>query len=510
MASEQAGHGTPNHRLTVRGDDPLAEILAALGDRGTVEADAVHRSRATWLDTPDGRLAGAGIALRHERARGRSRLVLTGSAGPVDADGPVARWPALAHDVLPNRPEWAAIRSLVHPRALVEIASGRVESRPVRLLDEHRKTVARGVLETAPGFDGAALAFRLAPLRGYAAETDALVMLLARAEPITVRAAEPLPGGVARSPAARDIGGEKDAASAVAATLLNWLDIIVEAGPGVADDIDTEFLHDFRVAVRRSRSMVKLAGEVLPEKVVASLAPELRRLGDLTTPTRDLDVFLLGLQMGDNAIDADDPLLAPVVTELRRRRGVEFRKLRRHVRGTAYRDFTTSWRDALETVPATPERTVEQLAVSRIDRSYRKVRKRGGAITPKSPVEDLHDLRKRCKELRYLLDAFKPVLDPASYTPALRGLKDLQECLGRLQDAHVQSQLIHQTAADLISDTDVSAPTMLALGAATTGLDEQERAVRAEFEQNWQRFRRPVVRRAMADLTGGNATKLLA
>ena len=38
----------------------------------------------------------------------------------------------------------------------------------------------------------------------------------------------------------------------------------------------------------------------------------------------------------------------------------------------------------------------------------------GGAITPASPPESLHELRKRCKELRYLLEFFGSLYDPAS------------------------------------------------------------------------------------------------
>ena len=34
--------------------------------------------------------------------------------------------------------------------------------------------------------------------------------------------------------------------------------------PGTIASIDTEFLHDLRVAVRRTRSILKLVGDVLP------------------------------------------------------------------------------------------------------------------------------------------------------------------------------------------------------------------------------------------------------
>ena len=84
------------------------------------------------------------------------------------------------------------------------------------------------------------------------------------------------------------------AAAAVAAVLTALLDTLEANVPGTIRDIDTEFLHDLRVAVRRTRSALKLAGDVLPGGWPRRFRPEFKWLGDLTTPTRDLDVYLLG------------------------------------------------------------------------------------------------------------------------------------------------------------------------------------------------------------------------
>ena len=67
--------------------------------------------------------------------------------------------------------------------------------------------------------------------------------------------------------------------------------------PALRDDIDSEFLHDYRVAVRRT----PLGAGRWPSGVVARRAArrtcgaEFKWLGDITSPTRDLDVFLLDL-----------------------------------------------------------------------------------------------------------------------------------------------------------------------------------------------------------------------
>jgi CHAD domain-containing protein len=50
--------------------------------------------------------------------------------------------------------------------------------------------------------------------------------------------------------------------------------------------------------------------------------------------------------------------------------------------------------------------TAAEVVVERLDRAHRRVLRRGSRITDRSPAEDLHDLRKRAKELRYLLETF--------------------------------------------------------------------------------------------------------
>ncbi len=60
---------------------------------------------------------------------------------------------------------------------------------------------------------------------------------------------------------------------AVARLLLRLLDTLELNVPGVLRDIDTEFLHDLRVAVRRTRSAIKLLGEVLPADLAGTTRP---------------------------------------------------------------------------------------------------------------------------------------------------------------------------------------------------------------------------------------------
>ena len=103
--------------------------------------------------------------------------------------------------------------------------------------------------------------------------------------------------------------------------------------PGMLDDVDTEFLHDFRVAVRRTRSTLKLGRPALPQGVADRWEPALKWLGGLTTPVRDLDVYELDLPTMAGWLVAADPAdLQPFAARLRRHRSTARRNLIRGLR----------------------------------------------------------------------------------------------------------------------------------------------------------------------------------
>ena len=200
--------------------------------------------------------------------------------------------------------------------------------------------------------------------------------------------------------------------------LLYLLDALEANVPGTIRDVDTEFLHDLRVAVRRTRSALKLAGDVLPGGLRERFGTEFKWLGDLTTPTRDLDVYLLGYQdMAAALISAKPAELAPFHEHLRAQRAAEYRKLVRGLRSARFTRLTCEWRAVLTGLPPGRGRrggySAAELAADRIGRAHRRVLRQGQAITPDSPPERLHDLRKRCKELRYLLEIFASLVQPA-------------------------------------------------------------------------------------------------
>jgi CHAD domain-containing protein len=262
----------------------------------------------------------------------------------------------------------------------------------------------------------------------------------------------------------------------------------------------------------------------LTREDLAFFTAEFKWVGDVTTPTRDLDVHLLDFaQMAFGLAAAKPDDLEPFRGYLEQRRRREFRALTRALRSPRFAAATQSWREKLTTIqqnhsggagvgtvrsgkstraPAETG-TVGTLAAERTRVSFVKVARRGAAIGAGSPPESLHDLRKRCKELRYALEFFAPLHDPAGYGKVVGDLKRLQDCLGEFQDTEVQIGEIRALASAMLAAGEAPAETLLAMGEVTAGLVVRQRAARADFERRFAAFADVDGQRRMSALLRG-------
>ena len=511
-------------------EDLLSAVLAVLGQSFTVAADTDARGsgvrRRTWLDTFDWRLYRAGLMLQFEQARRGGRLLLSKTDGTPQAEQDVTSWPRRPPLDLPEGPVRDRIVVLIRPRALLPIVRSVSTASVTRLLNADGKTVARLIADhvtvTAPSHAAttAELAPRLAvtEVRGYPGPARKASALLAGVPGVAHASQDVFIAALTalgRHPAdysssvTTEITAEMPAPVAAARLLLRLLDTLESNVDGVLRDIDTEFLHDLRVAVRRTRSAVKLLGTVLPEELAAHYKVEFKWLGDVTTPIRDLDVHLLGFDAMAGQLEAASPAdLEPLRAFLARRRAREVRRLSAALRGPRFRAIADDWRKALLEIRDTggPRRrrpTAEALALSTTGRAFRRIAAQGGAITPESPPESLHDLRKRAKELRYLLEFFAPLHDPVAYRKVVGDLKQLQDCLGAFQDSEVQRDEIRTLADAMLAERTAPAATLLAMGEIAAELTRSQAEARDEFAARFARFAGPAGRERVRVLLEG-------
>ncbi|MGH3302064.1 MAG: CHAD domain-containing protein [Streptosporangiaceae bacterium] len=510
MLSDAAGAGSD-----------VLRTLAAAGPDSVAWANGgpVRTRRRSWLDTFDWRLYRAGLTLEQVTYGGRTDLVLTGRDGGAVAAEQLATgarqgWPRLAAE-LPAGPLRAALEPVTGIRALSPVARAISKVGELTALNSDAKTVARLAVDrmavTFPARASVPPRLTLAPVRGYQAQADNVGLAIGRLPGITagqgsaleaaLAAAGGRPGDVPGKPSAVRLTAWMPAGRAMTVILTALLDSMEANLPGTVRDIDTEFLHDLRVAVRWTRSALKLCGDALPDGLAAEYAAQFRWLGDLTTPTRDLDVFLLGypaMAAGLVGADADD--LIPFRDHLTRSRAVAYRRLLTGLRSARFARLRSGWRAALAEGRSARRPTVAQLADAKIAAAHRKALRVGGGITPSSPPQSLHDLRKRCKELRYLVEMFGSLHDPAQRWQAVRELKSLQDCLGEFQDAEVQRAEVRAFAAQMMAERSAPAETLLAMGEIAASLAVGQARARAQFDGRFTDFAGPASRRRMAGL----------
>ncbi len=277
--------------------------------------------------------------------------------------------------------------------------------------------------------------------------------------------------------------------------LLALLDTMEANEQGTIDNLDTEFLHDFRIAIRRTRSALTQVKSVLPAQTTARYAKKFAWLGDITTPTRDLDVYVLKFEslrdLLPKAMRAD---LEPLREFLIAHQQQEQMTLARHLQSAAYRRIKEQWRKLLSSpLPGHPSashalKPTAEVANKRIYRMYRRVLREGHAITATSPATDLHELRKSCKKLRYLMEFFQSLYPTKKIRLLIRELKGLQDNLGDFQDLEVQMHTLGQYREQMTEDGVMQPGTRTAFDTLLKRLHSATDDVRNDFESRFNRF----------------------
>lgn len=456
-----------------------------------------------WLDSFDWRLDAHGLRLEcsggearcHDLEDGRLIAGFSAPAAPLRPGD------------LPDFPGRARLAAALAPRALVEQARLRGRYHGFSRLDAEGKTVLRLQLD-----EGIAICpesgrrvklpaiLRLLPVRGY---DDALRAMSAHlVEDLGLR---PLGGdGLVHVLAAfdrrpGDYSSRLDLEFSPRMTLgaaarmihLAQIDLMERNTQGIIDDIDSEYLHDFRVAVRRARSALHQLKGALAPALEHDMKGGLKRLGDRTSPLRDLDVLVLDMPQMRARLPADMvEALDPFAEHLAARRAGEHRRLVRHLATPGHRAMLARWRVALGRNDG-PGRAGARLgphADARIWKLYRRLRKQGRAIDDLSPPAALHELRKTGKMLRYLIEFFASLYDREEIATLVRDMKRLQDILGQFQDREVQATALRGFAREMSEAGPAPLDSCLALGIITGQLLGDRDRARAAFAKRFADF----------------------
>lgn len=286
-------------------------------------------------------------------------------------------------------------------------------------------------------------------------------------------------------------------AGTVVVRVLQRLQEIQEANlPGALAGAHVEFLHDYRVAIRRTRSVLREMRGAFAKNELDGVRVAFKWLQNETGPTRDLDVYLEEFEqlraLAPDITRADLSPVEPLLRERHRRARAAMEESLRSERARALRD---RWRSTLPALALASEAEggkvtgpIEELAAERIRKVHRRMVRMGRAIGPESPSQDYHEMRKKGKELRYLLELFGAQLfDPDVIRPMIKALKGLQDALGLHQDREVQIAMLREVAEELVLQPD-GAGAPITIRTLIGRLETDARAARGRFAGAFAEF----------------------
>ncbi len=264
---------------------------------------------------------------------------------------------------------------------------------------------------------------------------------------------------------------------------------------GTIADTDSEFLHDFRIAVRRTRAGLSQIKNTLPTSVITRYADFFAWLGQITGETRDMDVYLLNYDQYKAALPASlQEDITPLYDFLKQKQSQAQKKLAEKLNSSEYKKQLVAWEQYLqEPLPKKGEGNhadiaIKKLADQRIWKVYNRLLKEAQAITESSPAEALHDLRKTCKKLRYLMEFFHSLYPEGTMKSLLKALKGFQSVLGDFQDYEIQETKLKQFSEEMMTH-DVSSNTLLAMGVLVQYLDSLKCTARNDFAEQFSLFK---------------------
>lgn len=247
----------------------------------------------------------------------------------------------------------------------------------------------------------------------------------------------------------RAAGSSLSAASSIASTFSSLATPVVAEAVQRAKELSTqsdpEGFHQLRVAFRKLRALYSAYSPYLGEEVTAQATEEFKQLAAVAGGTRDWDIAGDLLKVASES-RASIELLVSAARE-KRAQAVEHSKTM--IRSD---DIEAFLNDVLLRAQTTLQSCCDDLSIrpfaeERVRLARRALQKRSRRATLNEPAheEDLHDVRKAGKKLRYLLEFFNPVIK-GRYGRTIKELTSVQNKLGQFNDIAASVALIRSAS----------------------------------------------------------------
>jgi CHAD domain-containing protein len=442
--------------------DKQCEFIRELQEQYSIQQEEAYSERYVYYDTFDWRLYNQSLMLC---SMAQDLLLQSLETHTVLERAMITAPPVFLADI-PSGGLQEHIAPIIGMRALLTLFAMDVQSTRIRIMNDDAKTVVwllceAGTMAESKDAMPIATCLWLKPVRGYEKEARRFSQWLVRTGWTRtydhlyrqgLAAAGKRPGAYS-SKIRLQLQPTLRADEATKVILRSLFHVIKCNEEGVKNDIDTEFLHDFRVAIRRTRSALGQIKAVFPADVTTRFQQDFAYLGSVTNRVRDLDVYVLHKECYTARLPAQvRPDIAPFFAHLQRERTRAFRTLVRRLRSQTYADILARWEAFLAQPPApdasaaNASRPILTVARKRVRRRCRRVMQLGTELLAEPDGQRLHALRIACKKLRYVLEFVISLFPGKNTTLLVEHLRTLQDHLGRWHDLAVQQEALHHFA----------------------------------------------------------------
>ena len=484
-------------------DQSKDQIIESIEEDFSIKKESASTAKQDYYDTFDLRLKKHGLILyKAKSVYNLEQIVKEKNERPLTFTSPkeIKFWQDFPTPKLQKK-----LKSILYVRALIMLASLNKKIENYSILDESEKIVARIALESMSvnhsAFPGIVLT--LTPVKGYDEHYDNLKKLFIATSYsqltyndlmiLIIKEGNTVPTSYSTKLAVID-DPEMSSGKAINKLLISLMNIVKQNETGVIKNIDAEFLHDFRVAFRKTRSILSLLKSVFNQEIIAQYRSEIESLAKSTNKLRDYDVYLLNKGYYQSVLPKH--LLKGLdhfFANINQKQKYEHRKLTRRLNSASYHQFFDSWKkqfnDNLELFNSTISKTpIIELACKNIYRRFKKVLKDGKKITKESPDADLHRLRIDCKKLRYLIEFFSGLFPREEVTILITQLKKLQTCLGEFNDYSVQQIHFEEYLSTIPLTKPSSIETAATIGALISISNQEKQNRRNAFFKIFKKF----------------------
>ena len=440
---------------------PVPELGSALPAGGQVVALPPASLRATYYDTPDRRLARAGVSLRHRRGDELPWTVkLPTEVAGVRHEISRAGTPRDIPDDLVD-----LVTAYTRGGALEPAAVLRTTRRVYELRDRDGARLAELDDDTVSVMDGRTVRLRFREIeverhQGGVKLLDRVDAILRGAGAVAgtftakhLRAMGPLgppdlvpPAGLGKHPTAGQV--VTGALRSDIARMLAYDPLVRLREP--LPDGDTA-VHQMRVGIRRLRTDLKTFRPLLDPLWAKGLRDELSWLADALGAARDAEVLraLLRRTAAADPLSAlDDAALARMDADLTARHEDALADLDKALRGDRYRvllDHLVAAAAAPKLIGKRAGRPAADLLPRLVAKPWRELAygsdgaSGAGELDPSAPDEEWHSVRIRAKRARYATEAVAQALGGTA-APLAKAVAAVQGLLGDHQDAAVAAQ----------------------------------------------------------------------